>query len=125
VPQRGPNPFVYLFPAAALAAVLLYFAYGAVDRAGLETHQATAVVTGKHATPGSTTYHTTVVGGRSVSRPQRNPDVYMVTLTLDGVPTGGLVERALYDSLHAGAPVDVRFRRTRLSGRILVTELSH
>lgn len=124
MPQRGPNPFVYLFPAAALAAVLLYFAYGAVDRAGLETHQATAVVTGKHATPGSTTYHTTVVGGRSVSRPERNPDVYMVTFELQGVPSGGVVSREQYESLDAGAPVRVRFRRTRLSGRVLVTELS-
>lgn len=121
---RGPSPFVYLFPAAALAAVLLYFAYGAVDRAGLETSQANVVVTGKHVTPGSTTYRTSTAGGRTLTRAERNPDVYVVTFELEGVPSGGVVSRELYESLDAGAPVRVRFRRTRLSGRVLVTELS-
>lgn len=124
MPQRGPNPFVYLFPAAALAAVLLYFAYGVVDRAGLETSQANAVVTGKHVTPGSTMYRTSTAGGRTLTRPERNPDVYTVTFELEGVPSGGVVSREQYELLDAGAPVRVRFQRTRLSGRVLVTELS-
>ncbi|HEX7241520.1 MAG TPA: hypothetical protein VF263_14680 [Longimicrobiaceae bacterium] len=124
MPPQGPSPFVYFFQAAVLGAVLLYFAYGAVDRVGLETYQATARVTGKQTTPGSTTYHTNVVGGRALTQAERNPDVYMVTFELEGVATGGLVRRELYESLDADDPVHVRFQRTRLSKRILVTDLS-
>jgi hypothetical protein len=124
MPPNGPNPLVYLLPALMLGAVLLYFLYGAVDRAGLETHQASAVVTGKHFTPGSTTYRTNTVGGRAVTQSDRNPDVYMVTFDLEGVSSGGLVGQELYESLEAGEPVRVRFRRTRLSNQVVVTEVS-
>jgi hypothetical protein len=123
VPTQGPSPFVYVFPAVILAAVLLYFLYGAVDRLGLETGQAEARVTGKQFAPGSTTYTTEVVGGRTVTRPHRNPEAYVVTLDVNGEATGGAVSRELYDSLQAGERVRVQFRRTRLSKRMLVTDV--
>jgi hypothetical protein len=120
---EGPNPFAYIFPAVALAAVTLYFAYGAVDRAGLSTYQAEARVTGKQFTPGSTTYTTDVIGGRSVTRANQNPEAYIVNLDMGGEQTGGAVSKQLYDSLEAGERVHVSYRRTRVSKRILVTDV--
>ena len=124
MPANSPNAFVYLFPAIALAAVLLYFLYGAVDRFGLETHQADARVTGKQFAPGSTTYNTKVVAGRAWTESTRNPDAYIVTLEVDGEATGGAVSPQMYESLKEGERVRVRYQRTRFSKQILVTDVS-
>lgn len=121
--SQGPNPFVYIFPAVLLAAVMLYFTYGAVDRVGLATHQAEAQVTGKQHTAGSTTYTTEIIGGRTMTRPTRNPEAYVVSLRLAGETTGGVVSRELYDALTTGDRVRVSYRKTRLSKRLLVTDV--
>ncbi len=121
---ESPNPFVYAFPAVVLVCVLMYFLYGAVDRMGLETHQAEARVTGKQFAAGSTTYRTTVVNGRTVTQSDRNPDAYIVALDLEGVPTGGVVSPDLYESLETGERVRVQFQRTRLTKRLLDTDVS-
>jgi hypothetical protein len=122
--QQGPNPLVYIFPAVVFVAALLYYAYGALDRVGLQTHQAQALVTGKQYTPGSTTYTTEVVGGRTMTRPHQNPDLYIVELEIAGESTGGAVSPDLYASLQPGERVRVQFQRTRRSNRILVTDVS-
>jgi len=118
---QGPSPFVYVFPAVLLTAVALYFAYGAVDRAGLPTLHAEAQVTGKQRTPASTTYTTEVIGGRTMTRPTQNPEAYVLALQVDGEATGGVVSRDLFETLQPGARVHVDYRRTRLSKRILIT----
>jgi hypothetical protein len=124
MPPEGPNPFVYVFPAVALAAVLLYFVYGAYDRLGLESVQAQARVTGKQFAPGTTTYTSENIGGRNVTRAHRNEDSYIVLLDVSGEQTGGAVSKQLYDSLEAGESVRVSLRRTRVSRRLLVTDVS-
>lgn len=121
---QGVNPFVYVFPAILLVGALLYFGYGAVDRSGLTTQQAEARVTGKQFTPGSTTYRTNVVGGRSYVQSDKYPDAYVITLEMDGAPTSAVVSQELYESLQTGDNVHVEFKRTRLTGRILVTNVS-
>ena len=121
---QGPSPSVYIFPAVALTAVLLYFLYGAVDRVGLDSRQAEGRVTGKQHTPGSTTYTTEVIGGRTMTRAHQNPEAYVVALDVGGEATGGAVTKELYDSLAPGARVRVRYRRTRVSKRLLVTSVS-
>jgi hypothetical protein len=121
MPSNGPSPFVYLLPAVALAAVLLYYLYGAVDRFGLETQQAEARVTGKQFAPGSTTYNTNIVAGRAWTQSSQNPDAYIIGLDVNGVVTGGAVTPELYESLQPGERVRVEFQRTRFSGQILVT----
>jgi hypothetical protein len=121
---ESPNPFVYALPAVLLVGVVLYFLFGAVDRMGLETYQAEARITDKQFAAGSTTYNTNVVNGRNFTQAYQNPDVYMVTFELDGVPSGGLVDEQLYESLQPGERVHVQFRRTRLTGRVLVTHVS-
>lgn len=120
-----PNPLIiYAFPAIALVAAVLYFSYGAFDRLGLDTRQGEARVTGKQFARGSTTYNTEIIDGRSYTMSQRNPDAYLVTLDLNGEATGGAVSPQLYESLQAGERVRVKFRRTRLTKRLLVTDVS-
>ena len=119
----GPNRLVYVFPALALAAVALYYGYGAVDQLGLETRQADVVVTGKQVVQGSTTYNTTIAGGRAWTQSTENPDAHIVAFEVDGEPTGGAVDPAAYDSLKAGDRVHVQFQRTRLSRRLVVTDV--
>lgn len=121
---QGPNAFVYIFPAVLLAGAALYFGYGALDRVAVSTRQADAIVTGKQFAAGSTTYNTNIVGGRALTQANRNPDAYIVTFVVEGEPTGGAVSRELYDSLQAGDPIHVQYRRTRLSSRIVVTNVS-
>jgi hypothetical protein len=63
----------YVLPSVAIGAVLLYYVYGALDRAALETHEAEARVTQKTVTRGSTTYNTNIVGGRALTQSSREP----------------------------------------------------
>jgi hypothetical protein len=113
----------YAIPAIALAAVALYFAYGAVDRFALATEETEARVTGKQIAGGSTTYHTTVAAGRAWSQSSTNPDTPIVLFDVQGVATGGAVSPQLYESLQPGEIVRVAFQRTRFTRQILVTDV--
>ena len=123
MPKNGPNPLVYAFPAIALAAVLLYYLYGAVDRVGLDTERTEARVTGKQFAPGSTTYNTNVVAGRAWTQSSKNPDFYVIGLEVNGEAVGGAVTPQMYESLRPGDLVHVEFQRTRFSGQLLVTDV--
>lgn len=120
----GVNPMAYILPALAFGAALLYYAYGAVDRVGLDTQETHARVTTKTYTPGSTTYHTNIVAGRAWTQSNQYPDAYVVGLEMDGgITTVGVVPKELYDSLNTGERVRVSYTRTRFSGKVLVTEV--
>ncbi len=121
--SNGPNRLVYVFPAIAFTAVLLYYLYGAVDRLGLETRQAEARVTGRQFAHGSTTYNTTIAAGRAWTQAHENSDAYIVMFEVDGEATGGVVDSGLYESLKEGDEVHVRFQRTRFSKQLLVTDV--
>jgi hypothetical protein len=122
--SQGSTSFAYLFPAVALVAVVLYFAYGAIDRLGLAAHDTEAQVTGKQYAAGSTTYTTEVIGGRTMTKANKNPEAFIVTLRVGNEETGSAVSKPLYESLQAGERVRVRVRRTRLSKRLLVTDVT-
>jgi hypothetical protein len=125
VDTSSSNPLAaYAFPAIALTAVALWLAYQAFDRLGLETRQAEARVTGKQFAPGATTYTSEVIDGRTYTRADERPDTYVVNLDLAGEAAGGAVSPQLYASLEAGERVRVRFRRTRVTKRLLVTDVS-
>lgn len=121
--SNTPNRLVYVFPAVALAAVLLYYLYGAVDRLGLESRRAEALVTGKRFAPGSTTYNTKIAGGRAWTQATENPDLRVVVLEVDGESTGGTVDPQTYEALKEGDRVHATYQRTRISKRILVTDV--
>jgi hypothetical protein len=119
----GPNPMTYALPAVALAAVLLYFLYGAADRFGLETEQTDARVTGKQFAAGSTTYNTKVVADRAWTQSSTNPDAHILLMDVNGVATGGVVTPQMYESVQPGELVHVTFTRTRFSKQVLVTDV--
>lgn len=123
MPANRPNRLVYVFPAVAFAAALLYYLYGAVDRLGLETRDAEARVTAKQVTPGSTTYNTRIAGGRAWTQATENPGLRIVLLEVAGEATGAAVDSQTYEALSEGDPVRVKYQRTRFSREILVTDV--
>jgi hypothetical protein len=118
------NPFVYIFSIVAIAAVVLYFAYGAIDRVGLGVRSATAVVTGKQYNPPGRSYYTNIVAGRAWTQSQETSETYAVTVNVAGEDTVGLVSKQLFESLNPGERVNVKVRRTRITRRLEAIEVS-
>jgi hypothetical protein len=118
------NPFAYIFSVVAVGAVVLYFAYGAIDRTGLEVRSAAAIVTGKQFTPSGKSYYTTIAGGREWVQSQVTPETYAVVLNVGNEQTAGVVSKALYESLQANDIVQVKIRRTRITKRLEVVEVT-
>ena len=54
----------------------------------------------------------------------RNREAYFVPLMVGDVERGAAVSKPLYDALSAGDQVRVKVRRTRLSKRLLITDVS-
>lgn len=118
------NPFIYLFSVIAIAAVLLYFGYAGIDRIGLEVQTTVGTVTGKQLTPKGTSYTTNIAGGRAWTQSQETPETYAVMLTVDEEKTVGLVTKPLFDALNANDRVNVKIRRTRITRRLEVVEVT-
>jgi hypothetical protein len=118
------NPFGFIFSVVAIIAVVLYFAYGAIDRTGLEVRATEAIVTGKQFTPSGKSYYTTIAGGRAWVQSQETPETYAVLLNVGNEQTAGVVSKDLYESLHASDAVQVKFRRTRITKRLEVVEVT-
>jgi hypothetical protein len=117
------NPVMYVFFVAILLVVVAYYGYGSLDQAGIANYPAEATVTGKQFTPGATTYSTNGVGGQSYVQSTQQGDFYAVALQLNGEPTVALVDKTTFEALNAGDHVHVTARRTRFSGRLIVTDL--
>jgi hypothetical protein len=118
------NPTAYVLSIIAIGAVVLYFAYGVIDRMGLEVRAAVATVTGKQFNPGGVSYNTSIAGGRAWTQSQETAETYVVTLTIGTEPTVGLVSKQLFDTVNAGDKVNVRLRRTRITRRLEVVEIA-
>jgi hypothetical protein len=118
------NPFVFIFSIVAIAAVALYFAYGAIDRLGLSARSTTAVVTGKQYNPPGRSYYTNIVVGRAWTQSQATSETYAVTLSVAGEDTVGLVSKQLFESLSPGDRVNVKVRRTRITRRLEAVEVT-
>ena len=118
------NPFIYIFSVIAIAALLLYFGYAALDRMGLEISTAVATVTGKQFTPSGTSYYTNIVAGRAWTQSQETPETYALTLKVGDQPTVGLVTKPMFDALNANDEVKVKIRRTRITRRLEVVEVT-
>ena len=110
-------------PAVILGVALVYFLYYAINKVGLETHTADAMVTAKDHTPGSTSFVNRIAGGRSWTQAQQQPDFYAVSLNIENEPTVALVTKEKFDRLEKNDRVRVTYRRTRISGRIEVLDV--
>ncbi len=117
------NP-AYIMPAVILGAVLVYYLYGAIDKVGLETHTADAIVTSKTHTQGSTNFVTRIAGDRAWTQAQQQPDFYVISLTVEGEPTVALVLKDKFDRLNEGDQVRVTIRHTRISGKLQVVDVN-
>jgi hypothetical protein len=121
---RSANPFGFIFSVVAIGAVILYFAYGAIDRTGLKVSTTEGTVTGKQFTESGKSYYTTISGGRAWVQSQETPETYAVTLNVDDERTAGVVSKQLYDTLKVNDKVQVSIRRTRITGRLEVVEVT-
>lgn len=118
------NRFGFIFSIVAMAAVAIYFAYGAVDRMGLAIEDVDATVLNKLHNPSGTAYNTVIAGGRSWVQSHATSETYVAVLRVAGEETAGLVSKELFDSLNAGDPVRAKVRRTRITRRLEAVEIS-
>jgi hypothetical protein len=118
------NPIAYILPAILLGAVGLYFLYAAVDRLGLPLQSASAMVTAKQVSPGTTTSWTNIAGGRAWVQSAVNPDNYVVSLDIGDESTVALVTKPVFDALQPGDRVSVEYTRTRIGGVVLVVQVN-
>jgi hypothetical protein len=112
------NPFAYIFPLVLLVGFGGYYLYGAVDRIGVPIESVDALVTGKQFTPGGTTYNTNIAAGRAWTN-----DMYAIELLVGKEATVGLVDKRAFERLNKDDHVQVKIRRTRISGRLEVVEV--
>jgi hypothetical protein len=117
------NPIATIVPAILLAAVGLYFLYGAVDRLGLPIQSAPAIVTAKQVSPGTTTSWTNIAGGRAWVQSALNPDNFAISLDIGNEPSVALVSKPVFDALRPGDRVTVGYTRSRLGGALEVVQI--
>lgn len=126
------NPIGFIVMVLLLLAVGGYYGWGALDRMGLSTESAQAVLTAKQINPPHTTYRGNIVAGRNYTQSDTLPETPVLSLKIRGQtgtdaaagePTVAIVPRALYDQLRIGDTVSIRFHRTRLSRQLEVTEV--
>jgi hypothetical protein len=111
------NPFMFIFSVIAVLGVISYVLYSAFDRFGGEVSTTVATVTGKQYTPGYTKLN-------NMDQIQTYPDIYALSLNVDGEATVGLVTKEKFESLNANDTVHVKIRRTRLTQKLQVIDVA-
>jgi hypothetical protein len=115
--------FMYIFGAVILVAVGGWYAFSAIDRMSLATHEARAAVTDKQHRPAGTTYTRTVINNRTVTLPQATAESWVLGLSLDGRDAYGFAARELYDAVNVGDSVQVSYQRRRITGGVQVVDV--
>jgi len=124
VPSAGNAPrFMLIFGAVAVAAILLYYVFMAVDGSGLAQSGGTAQVVGKEFREAGTTYAPQKIGNAVRSIPQAKEAMYILELDIEGTLTKGPVEKDLYDAVDEGEIVDVTYRKRRIMGTLEVVSV--
>jgi hypothetical protein len=118
------NPFATVFAVIAIGAVLCYGLYAAIDRFGLEVRSAVSTVVEKHVTAQGTTYNTNIVANQAWVQSYETPELYAVLLNIENEPSVGLVSQPMFDSLQDGDRVQVTIRRTSLTRRLEVLDVT-
>lgn len=117
------NPIGFIFMALLLLGVGGWYAWGAIDTAGLVVEERQAVVTGKQVNPAHQTYRTNIVAGRAYTQSHTQGETRVVTLKVGDEDSVGYVDAWQYQQLKAGDTVQVLVHRTRLSRRLEVLEV--
>jgi hypothetical protein len=111
------NPIMCVVSVILTLGGLAYYIYMAIDRVGGECRTAVAKVAGKQYTPGCTKLN-------NMDQIQTFPDTYALCLDVNGESTVGLVTKDKFDSLNANDTVQVKIRRTRLTQKLLVIDVT-
>ena len=117
------NPAGFIIMVLLLVGVGGYYAWGAIDTAGLPTEERSAVVTGKQVNPATQTYRTNIVAGRAWTQSHTQGETRVVTLKVGDEDSVGYVDAWQYQQLKPGDTVQVRVHRTRLTRRLEVLEV--
>lgn len=119
------NPFVFYFSLAVLAAVAMYVGYATLDRLGLPAREAQGTVAAKKFYPRGEAPVVTIAGGRPWILRQEKPEIYLLTLSIDGNPMHVAVTSDEFKALRIGDGVKATVQRTRFSGVDYLTNLRH
>jgi hypothetical protein len=117
------NPVGFIIMVLLLVGVGGYYAWGAIDTAGLAVEERSAVVTGKQVNPATQTYRTNIVAGRAWTQSHTQGETRVVTLKVGDEDSVGYVDAWQYQQLKAGDTVRVRVHRTRITRRLEVLEV--
>jgi hypothetical protein len=117
------NPIGFIIMVLLLVGVGGYYAWGAIDTAGLPVEKRKAVVTGKQMNPATQTYRTNIVAGRAWTQSHTQGETRVVTLKVGDEDSVGYVDAWQYQQLKPGDTVQVRVHRTRITRRLEVLEV--
>jgi hypothetical protein len=117
------NPIGFIIMVLLLVGVGGYYAWGAIDTAGLTVEERKAVVTGKQMNPATQTYRTNIVAGRAWTQSHTQGETRVVTLKVGDEDSVGYVDAWQYQQLKPGDTVQVRVHRTRITRRLEVLEV--
>ena len=123
-PTPGPPRAVYWMAALIMLGAVGYYAFQGIDRFGLSVQHGEATVVGKEYRPAGQTYTTQVINGRTHQVPQATPEMFILTLDLEGEEAQAPVERNLYEAVNAGDEVSVSFISRRITGNPEITEVN-
>lgn len=121
-PPRSANMMKFV-GVLALAGVFAYLVFMAANGLGLEELSGTARVTHKERRPPGTTYVRQIIGGRMQTLPQSTPEMFVVSLVINGQETTCGVTEGIYNAVCENANVAVTYQRTRLTGALEVTDV--
>ncbi len=122
-PKAHPARFMLLFGGIILLAIISYYGFWAINSLGLEDLSAFAKVVDKEYRKEGKTYTTQIVGGRSLTRSQKTPEMYIVSFKFKGESIGGPVDKDLYQALKVGDTVEIIYRQQRITGGLQFVEI--
>ncbi len=118
------NPFMFYFSVAAIAAMVLFISYMAVDRLGLRSENETALVIGKQHYRGGEAPIVNIAAGRPWVQSQLQPDMYLLSLKSDNEELGAGVSQTTFDNVNPGDTVNIVKQRRRLSGISVIIDVT-
>ncbi len=118
------NPFMFYFSVIAIAAMILYFGYMAIDRLGLQTVSETAIVIAKHYYRGGEAPVVNIVANRPWVQNQLQPDIYLLVLKSNNEEMNATVSQTTFDAVNQGDTVKILKQYRRLSGMSVIIDVT-
>src|SRR5512132_4209281 len=110
-----------IFGGVVLAGVILYYAFMAIDGMGLRPGP--VCWTRSIAGPAAPTAHRSSAIARSSCR-RSTPEMYVLSIDVEGVPSEALVDKALHDAVGLRDRVRVTYQRRRFTGAVQIVAVT-